>query len=198
MATIRGRLASAVTRGGMTGVKVEAWSTDRRRTTPLATATSDAQGAFSLDFKDVPGAVSFRVLRDGQQLLDTTGVTMWTPDQGDRPIVIAVPDADAQRTNQAAGVSSVSGTVATELGVAGVSLRVEIWDHNVGGPTFIASATTDQNGRYQILYDPASLHGKTQADLEVRVLDPARKNALITSSPVMYQAAAKVAFDPVV
>lgn len=196
MATIRGRLVSAVSRSAMADVQIEAWSTDRRRKTPLAKATSNAQGAFTLQFDPVPGAVSFRILRDGQQVLDTTGTTMWTPDRGDAPVVIAVPDDRGK--NGTSGVSRATGTVATELGVAGANLKVEIWDHNVGGATLIASTTADQSGRYELLYDPTSLPGKTRADLEVRVLDPARKDTLVASSPVMYQAGPNVAFDPVV
>jgi len=196
MATIRGRLVSAASRTAAADVQIEAWSTDRRRKTPLATAKSDAQGAFALQFEVARGPVFFRVHRDGKQVLDTSGTTMWTPDRGDAPVVISVPDV--RGTSGSGGVSSVTGTVATELGVAGANLKVEIWDHNVGGATLVASTTTDENGRYQLLYDPASLPGKARADLEVRVLDPARKDALIASSPVMYQAEPEVAFDPVV
>jgi hypothetical protein len=196
METINGRVVSATSRAAVPNMKIEAWSSDRRRKTPLATATSDARGAFALQFEAARGPVSFRVHRDGQQVLDTSGTTMWTPDRGDAPVVISVPDD--RSTNGSGAVASVTGTVATELGVAGANLKVEIWDHSVDGATLVASTTTDQDGRYQLLYDPAALPGKTRADLEVRVLDPARKDALITSSPVMYQAGPEVAFDPVV
>ena len=197
MPTIRGRLVSAASRSPVADTQVEAWSTDRRRKTPLATATSDARGEFVLQIEAVQGPVFFRVFRNEKQVLDTSGTTMWTPDRGDALVVISVPDAERTR-NGAGGVSSVTGTVATELGVAGAGLRVEIWDHNVGGATLVTFTTTDESGRYELLYDPASLHGKARPDLEVRVLDPARKNALVASSPVMYQAGPKVAFDPVV
>lgn len=196
MAKITGRLVSAATRAAMPDLRIEAWTTDRRRKTPLATATTDARGAFSLDLEPQRGDVFFRVYRDGQQVLDTTGTEVWTPDRGDKPIVISVPDRVDPHTNGT--VFSVEGTVATRLGVAAANLTVEIWDHDVDGATLITATTTDEGGRYTLLYDPSSLRGKPRADLEVRVLDPARKDALLTSSAVVYQAPPKVELDPVV
>src|SRR4051794_1151507 len=79
METIRGRLVMAGSRSAAVNLQVEAWSTDRRRKTPLATAASNAEGAFALQFEAVQGPVFFRIYRDGKQVLDTSGTTMWTP-----------------------------------------------------------------------------------------------------------------------
>ena len=107
MATINGRLVNATTRATMPDHQIEAWSTDRRRRTPLARATTDKRGTFSLEVTPQSKGVSFRVYREGQPVLDTTGTETWTPDHGDKPIVVAVPDAvDPPRTTPARSSAS--------------------------------------------------------------------------------------------
>src|SRR5215213_5858977 len=176
MATINGRLVSDATRRPLAGLRVEAWSGDRRRKRPLATAEADDQGNFSLDVDPSRAGVALRVLQDERLVLDTAANELWDPGRGDRPVVVPVPhpDRDGDRTE----LYSAEGVVATEHGVAGAGLRVELWDHNVDGATLVSAATTDDSGHYSVLYEPASLGGKERADLEIRVVDRRRQSPL--------------------
>lgn len=51
------------------------------------------------------------------------------------------------------------------------NVRVELWDRDFGADDFLAAASTDHDGRFEIWYDPADAGWNDLPDLEVRVYD---------------------------
>ena len=113
-------------------------------------------------------------------------------------VLLELPEPEASDDGDIDGAFTVAGVVSTELGVAAAGLRVELYDHNVTGPTLLAAGVTDAGGRYSIAYDPAKLEGKQGADLEIRVLDPASDGTQLAHSAVIYEAPAATVNDLVV
>lgn len=52
------------------------------------------------------------------------------------------------------------------------NIELEVWDRDVGTPSdYLGKGVTDQNGRFEIYYDPEKAGFKDAPDLELRVID---------------------------
>ena len=206
MATIHGRLLGARSRKPLADLRVEAWIIDpNRKRVQIGEGVSDGEGSFTIEVAPRAADVFFRVLRGEEPLFDTADSIVWNERQGETPVLLGVPDEatlppdrEPDPGGAVGGPLSAAGVVTNEHGVAAANLRVEVWDRNVDGATLLAATATDASGRYAVDYDPALLKGKAGADLEIRVLDPARDSAELARSAVLYKAPDRAVSDLVV
>ena len=189
--SIDGRLVNATTRQPVPSLTVEA--IDPRRSEPIGTAVSDADGAFSiainprifLGLLQAAGDIGFRVLGPNLEPYAISGRALWNGRRADQPVVIVVREPSSPEPGE---LATVQGVVTDEAGVAASGLSIEAWDHNVGGAVLLGSSESGPDGSYAITYESSTVGAKETADLEVRVVDQARDRAEVARSAVVYAA----------
>jgi Neuraminidase-like domain/Salmonella virulence plasmid 28.1kDa A protein len=199
--SIRGQVIGAKSRRPLPDLRIEAWDKDLLFDDLLGSAVTDASGAFTIEFDqryyreilDRRPDVYFKVFRGKQVIADTRGEVLWNLKAPGVKVVILVRDAAAPPAP--AGPYHVEGQVTFEDGVGASGLRVEVWDHGLSAEKILATGITDAKGHYLVAYDPAEVEGKALADLQVRLLDPRRKDAEIARSEVVYEAAPEARVD---
>ena len=199
--SIDGRLVNATTRQPVPSLTVEA--IDPRRSEPIGTAVSDADGAFSiainprifLGLLQAAGDIGFRVLGPNLEPYAISGRALWNGRRADQPVVIVVREPSSPEPGE---LATVQGVVTDEAGVAASGLSIEAWDHNVGGAVLLGSSESGPDGSYAITYESSTVGAKETADLEVRVVDQARDRAEVARSAVVYAAGRHATVDLVV
>jgi hypothetical protein len=197
---IQGLVIDARTKRPLADLRVEAWYRDPRSDERLGTATTGAEGQFTIEFEIPPARalserpmdIYFKVFRGEGLVEDTRSQMLWNPRDPNVRVIIPIRNAAgaAGVGNSASNVAfQVDGFVTTAAGVAVSDVRVEIWDQHLGGETLLATAVTDAKGNYAVHYDTANL-GKPRADLMIRVIDPrgGAKGVELARSEVFYQA----------
>ncbi len=196
---IRGQVISGETRGGLANVRVEAWDRDLHIDDLLGAATSDASGAFTIEFdrryyRQIVARrpdIYFKVFVGGRLVADTRHQVLWNVVQPQVRVLITVRDSERAPADRLEPFA-VEGVVATEEGRAVANVIIQAWDQGLDAETLLATGATDRAGRYILHYDREVLAGKSHPDLTVRALDPRRERTEIARSAVIYQAGPSV------
>lgn len=177
---IRGRAVDRRTRKGVPELKVQVWDQDEILRAPVATGETDERGGFQIPvdltrlrrlYRGRPFKLFFRLYRDDMLIADTREAIAWSPDAGDRPVVIPVDAGD----RPAGQPHRVHGRVMRPDGAPVAGITVRAFDRDVRGEKQLGEAVTGDDGRYAIEYraDRLSRAGKKQADLIVRAYERA-------------------------
>ena len=200
--TIRGQIITEKERRPLAGLRVEAWTADYGGQR-LDAAVSDASGHFKLTLDERAQKllaerwqqVSFRVFVGEEAVSAPVSLPVWHVERPNRPVILALPDAEALGAEALRGGFAVGGMVTDERGVAVPGARIEVVDQEIDGERVLAEGVTDERGRYEVAYDPAALEDKALADLVVRVAEAGDERPTLARSEVRYGAGARETID---
>ena len=176
-----GRVVDKSTRGGVAGLRVEAWDIDRVIPDMVAYAVTDADGAFSMSLTedDVRGLflarrarVYFRVIDGTSLLADTEETISWWIKGRDGTEVILVDSSAPIETDLTLASFVVRGHLNDAVTGPLASKTVKAYDRGLRADTLLGQTTTDARGAYSIEYaaDAITQPGKSLPDLFVRAV----------------------------
>ena len=195
---IRGRVIELETQRGIDGLRVEVWDKDARFDNLVASAVTEVNGDFLLEFEDTrfrevyPEATPdlyFKVFRARELLHSTEDNILWNVFAGETQVTIEV-EAHGEKTSPTVSSFQVRGRILQPDGQPVVGFTVKAFDKDVRSEQLLGKTATDTNGSYTITYTLSQLSrsGKAKADLVVRAYDPVGEES--ATSPVILGAPA--------
>ena len=193
MSKIRGAVTKQSDKTSILGVQVEFFFQLNNQVIENLKTGVDAQGRFSLVFdtniipaltqsKDI--IVLAQVWRNGTESIPVVNnpiITKLELRDYDLDVLVNLPTVVTPPVT--AGQFSVEGRVTDTSGLAVARLTVTAFDRDMRREEALGSATTDADGKYQILYSSAQFTRaeKERADLVVRVISADGKTELAKS-----------------
>ncbi|HKO41664.1 MAG TPA: neuraminidase-like domain-containing protein [Pyrinomonadaceae bacterium] len=193
---IRGQVIDQKTREGESGLRVQVWHRGPEKDDSLGEVLSGAEGYFAIEIDRAKVGTKKDALRDlylkifaGERLLRDSRkqpVPDWKPGT---PLVVEVNRRPVPNEEEKKPYI-VSGEVVKPDGAPLPNYPVKAFDRILCDWRLLGEARTDDLGRYQITYDPASLlsWGKNRADLKVEVRDPKAAAKVLAASPLILEA----------
>src|ERR1044072_4950186 len=170
MFRISGRVLNRNTGQGIAGLRIEAWDKDLIFNDLVGSSTTDAQGAFQIEFGrsyfkelflDRHPDLFFKVFQGDALVTSTEDRILWNTEVGNAEIVIEVdmlPDAgandDSEQTPQAVRPFVVRGQVRHSEGSILAAKIVRAYDCDLRAEELLGERKTDPHGRYEIQYSP--------------------------------------------
>lgn len=195
--TITGRIIDRATRNPVAGLRVEAWDKDLVHKDQVGTSETDANGAFTISFKEKqlkelfvdrePGFF-FRVVKDGDVVRSTEDSVLWNvTDQ--KELTIEVGGADEGE------VFVVQGTVKLADGSPAADFLVTAFDRDLRSEVKLGDTRSGRDGSYLIDYSSSQFAGAElqTADLVVKVFGI--NEQVLVASPVMFNAPPSAQID---
>ncbi len=202
---ISGHVLDRATGQGIAGLRVEAWDKDARYDDLVASAVTEGDGRFQLDFDDTrfremyPEAAPdlyFKVYRGLQLLRSTEDSVLWNLATGKTSIRIEV-DLPGEGTEDQLPQQGyvVRGRVLQPDGQPLAGVTVKAFDRDLRQELLLGKAITGNDGSYSISYTTSkfSRTDKDGADLLVRAYD--QKSREIATSQVIVGAASEQVLD---
>jgi hypothetical protein len=194
-----GLVSDRRTRGGLAGLRIEAWDAGGVCPDLVACTFSDADGTFELGVSDVhlvelgldaSATLYLRVFRGTHLVVDTKGSTaVWHVAEEGVTVRLLVDVSAGKHDGAPPAPFVVRGRLLDGARRPLAGQTIKVFDRNLGiGETLLGHAVTDQAGRYEVQYNDQRLGrpSKHQADLVVRAVDPA--GAALTASDVICHA----------
>jgi hypothetical protein len=194
---VSGKVIHNQTGKGIPDLRIEAWDKDFIIDDLLGNALSDEAGLFQIDFHenyfreilfDRCPDIYFKVFQADRLLVDTRNHLFWNAQKSADSLEIAIPGELLQEGVGGKRLKIVGKIVSDKRVGAGV--HVIAFDRRIGGDVVIGRTVTDKEGNYLISYDAGLLHGKSGADIEIRLFDNADARKEIGRSVVRYHAGA--------
>ena len=198
---IHGRVIDEKQKRGVAGLRVEAWDKDLIANDHVGSSQTGSNGEFNIEFTtayfrelflDRKPDLFFKVFANGELIKSTEDSVLWNMPAGTNPIEIIVSLGQQPQPVGTADIGddsdyTVSGIVSSpdRAGVKG--LRVDVMDRNISEDVLLASASTDDRGRYRASFPVSVLRErqKQQPDLQARVF---ADKTFLGASEVRYNA----------
>lgn len=193
---IIGRVVDRQTNARVAALRVEAWDKGLLIKEPVATAVTDQQGSFTIEFKksflrDLFGErdalLFFRVLRDDNLIASTQDSIIWSRDSADQEITIVVKPPDepvdpGKKPKPIKLIGQVRGKDGSPVHKAIVRGFITTPEKEI----LLGEAQTDSTGNYVITSGiDHSLPQPANAQLEARVFDKQGAMVAASSSPIL-------------
>lgn len=198
---ITGRVIDQTTKGGIAALRVEAWDKGLVVKEPFATAITDPQGFFIIEFKQKrldnffggrQALLFFNVFRDNDQIASTQDSIIWSRESPDQIITIPIKPADAPvDKGKKPKPLKVRGQIRRQDGSPVRKATVRAFITTPEKEIALGEAQTDAEGNYEIVpaADPSSLPPPANAQLQARVFDKQGTRLATSSSPMQEGAA---------
>ena len=185
---ITGRVIDRKTNSGIAGLKVEAWDKDSLVKEPIASAVTDQQGSFAIEFKkghlkdlfgDRSALLFFKVFRETSLIASTQDSAIWSVESPEREIIIQVePSEGPTDTPKTQKPLKIKGQIRREDGSPIGEGIVRAFITTPTGESLLGEAKTDSTGNY--LITSAADPQPADARIQVRVFD--REGAMLGTS----------------
>jgi receptor-binding and translocation channel-forming TcA subunit of Tc toxin/ABC toxin-like protein/neuraminidase-like protein/putative peptidoglycan binding protein/virulence plasmid A protein len=196
--SIIGRVVNRNLRGGIKGLRVEAWDKDLVAHDLVGGAVTDEEGAFRIKFDrsyfgelffDRRPDLFFRVFRGEELIASTEDAVLRNVEPGETTVVIKVDTrvgADAGGDGQRSFV--VKGWVRRADGSVLPGVVVRAFDKDLRSEQLLQEVRTDDEGRYEIRYSAGQFSRAEKGGADLRVVAYSSDGQEIASSPVLFNA----------
>jgi hypothetical protein len=194
---IRGQVVNQTTHEGLHNLRVEAWDRDNTNNDLLGQATTDTEGSFVIDFGEAKfddngtdrlPDLFLKVFAGKRVIYSSQAQPIQDWISNGQPLVIEInPQSTPIEVEP-----HVEGEVVQPDGTPLHNFPVRAFDRAICQWRLLGAASTDEQGRYRINYDPAQITewGKTRPDIKVHVYDPNDPSGdkILATSPLIMQA----------
>jgi hypothetical protein len=193
---ISGRVVNAKTGRGIQGLRVEAWDKDLAASDLVGVASTDAGGAFRIEFErsyfrelflDRRPDLFFKVFRGGELVKSTEESVLWNAGAGEKEVVIEV-DGPAEEAGEHERRFVVRGQVRRVDGGALRGVTVRAFDVDLRAEQLLGEARSDEEGRYEIGYSAGQFRRAEKGSADLRVRAYGGGGAPSAESPVIFNA----------
>lgn len=197
---INGRVIDRQTRAGVAGLRVEAWDKDLIHNELVGSATTMADGSFTIRFKetlldklfhDRAPLLFFKVYSDNTLVADTRNQALI--DLRAEKVDITIEIHSAKEPPPAPAGYTVYGMVRDNTGKALTKVDVHSFALTLRHQIALGQATTAIDGSYSISYTPLKINGRTVDDVQLKVVDAAGK--AMFESAIQYHVPRKLELD---
>jgi len=194
---IAGRVVDRRTQSGIAGLRVESWDKDLVLKDQVASAVTNADGAFQIElddqrikelFADRRPDLFFRVFDDGRLLRSTEDSVLWNLEKSTDVVIEGDFLATQITLGRVEQIPEVRGTVRLADGFPAGGFAVSAVDRDLRHEEELGRAQTDPQGFYRIRYKSEQVQPfeAGTADLVVKVLS--KDGKVLVSSPILFNA----------
>jgi hypothetical protein len=179
---IKGRVIEGKTKQGLSSLRVEAWDKELRVKEVVASAVTDPQGSFQMEFEEAPfrklflnrkPLLFFKVFRGDQLVASTEASAVWDADKADSEVVIKL-DTESPKTPDK--TFTLSGEVCRADGSVFQEGFVQALITTQGQQRILGETKPDAKGRFEIPYtlDDSQVSQLANGRIIARALDSQR------------------------
>lgn len=197
---VTGHIVATINKQGLDNLRVEAWDWELIHNELVGSATTNADGSFTIRFKetlldklfhDRALLLFFKVYRDDTLVADTRHEALI--DLRAETVEITIEIQSGKEPAPAPASYTAYGTVRDNTGKALTKVDVQLLARTLRQQIALAHATTANDGSYSICYTPLTINGRTVDDVQLKVVDAAGKE--LFESAIQYHVPRQLKLD---